>query len=84
MRELHLPENATERDLDLAEQIARAFDTQALHVCWSERAGTSAPVRAPAVPARPLGVRLGEFAGGLAALWEAMVAGLEHRAGRPS
>lgn len=84
MRELHLPENATERDLALAEQIARVFDTQALHVCWSERAGASPPVPVSKEPARPLGARFGEFAGGLAALWDAMVAGLEHRAGRPS
>jgi hypothetical protein len=81
MRELHLPENATERDLDLAEQIARAFESQALHVCWSEREGVSPPARVPVPPASPFGALVGELAGGLAALWEAMVAGLE-RAGR--
>ena len=81
MRELHLPESATERDLDLAEQIARAFESEALHVCWSERGGARPPARVPVSPVRPFGVLIGEVAGGLAALWEAMVAGLE-RAGR--
>jgi hypothetical protein len=81
MRELHLPENATERDLELAEHVARAFESHSLHVCWSECGGTSPTARIPAAPGSPFGVLIGELAGGLAALWEAMVAGLE-RAGR--
>jgi hypothetical protein len=81
MRELHLPGNATERDLELAEQVARAFESQALHVCWSERGGAGPPAPMPVPSASPFGALVGELAGGLAALWEAMVAGLE-RAGR--
>ena len=84
MRELHLPEQATERDLELAEQVARAFASGELHVCWSERSGPCIPERVAPSPAASLTGFLNELAGGLSALWDALVAGVESRATRPS
>ena len=83
MRELHLPEQATELDLELAEQVARAFDSGELHVCWSERRGPCIPERMAPSPAVSFTAFLNELAGGLSALWDALVAGVESRATRP-
>ena len=83
MRELHLPEQATERDLELAEQVARAFDSGELHVCWSDRSGPCVPERMAPSPAATFTGFLTEIAGGLSALWDALVAGVESRATRP-
>jgi hypothetical protein len=83
MRELHLPEQATERDLELAEQVARAFDSGELHVCWSEWRGPCIPERVTPSPAASFTGFLTELAGGLSALWDALVAGVESRTARP-
>ena len=83
MRELHLPEQATERDLELAEQVARAFGSGELHVCWSECNGPCVPERTAAPPTVSVSGFLNELAGGLSALWDALVAGVESRASRP-
>jgi hypothetical protein len=81
MRELHLPEHSTERDLELAEDVARAFDSLQLLVCWSELRGPCAPGPPAPVPPHPLATLVGELAGGLVALWEMLVSAAEQRPG---
>lgn len=87
MREIHLPSDATEGDLQLAERIAVAFDSGDLHVLWSGGvvsagrgpATARAALPAPAEPERePTGLPLlatlmAELASGLLALLESFV-----------
>ena len=75
MRELHLPEGYTERDLQLAERVATRLRSQKLVVCRLGKAPT--PVQpAQEEPLHPVVGFVAELAVGAAALWEAVVASL--------
>lgn len=75
MRELHLPEGYTERDLELAEHVATRLRSKELVVCRLANAPTS--VRpAGEQTFHPVVSFVAELAVGAAALWEAMIASL--------
>jgi len=88
MRELHLPEGYTERDLKLAECVATRLRSKELVVCRLADAPTSVwPAHEETV--HPVVSFVAEVAVGAAALWEAMIASLTEqntaaRRGRPS
>lgn len=79
MREVHLPVDATEGELELAEQVAVAMHSEVLLVCWTgRRESVSARRGTPRarVNPHPLAALVDGVAGAMADVWDAFVAPL--------
>ncbi len=77
MREVHLPFGATEAELELAENVAVAMDSEVLLVCWTGRRESVPTRRAPRAHTHPLAAIVGGVAGAMAEVWDAFVAPLQ-------
>jgi hypothetical protein len=76
MREVHLPIEAGEAELELAEQVAVTMGSQVLVVCWTGRRESVPARREPMARPHPLAAIMDGVAGAVAEAWDAFIAPL--------